>query len=166
MEYKIGDEVLLKGTVDRLLEDGYVIVNLFGADDESYKICPKKSTLVKDSNTEEETWELVKRIAALKSEDVKEIFGYYYTCTNIIRIFSYEEIKERIEVWDKKRNIRVGDEVIPKKDHYRYGERGIVVVCYCDGRVGVSYCGNDFAWYDKDSLEKTGRHIDFDKCLK
>lgn len=167
MEFKVGDEVLVKGIVSDIYEDGDIIVSLIGADGNKYtkQICPDKSILVKDM-TAEEAWELVNFITTLKVEDKRKIFGYYCSCEDIINTFSYEEAKEKIKEWEKSNKFDAGDEVIPKDGNYRNGECGIVVVCSPDESIGVIHRGNDFTWYKKDSLKKTGRHIDFNECMK
>ena len=85
---------------------------------------------------------------------------------DIVREYSVQEVKTKIEAWEAGNEIKVGDEV--KFDDTANDLRRLMYVTskyndndYCGiCRNGDTYCVH------KSSLKKTGRHIDIEGLLK
>ena len=165
MKYKVGDEVLVKAKI----VSGKIIANTKNcyrvSIGSSYFDISEDSIIPIPDMTAEEAWDVARKIETMRSDTLLEIFGIkniYYVMHDI----SPQQAKAKIEAWEQEKNIRVGDEVISKKETYRSEERGLVVCINSVSQIGVNYPGNEFVWYGKDAIKKTGRHIDFDKILE
>lgn len=166
MKYEVGDEVLVRARIIRSYADGKYIIEI--NEDGYYKTFDHKGNDIfpYPSMTAEEAWEISKKLFSdYSNSELDEIFGKGWSYPKLMEM-TPQQAKERIEAWEEKNEIKVGDEVIPKKDHYRSGERGLVVFIGSRGKIGVIHTGNDFTWYEKESIEKTGRHIDIGGLLE
>ena len=158
MKYRIGDEVLVKAKIESLFNE-----NLYFAKCSVSSFCVTEEDM-ESPMTAEEAWEIVRKIIYDVSDDgmtLEELRGVFGTSNyqEILRSYSPQQAKSEIEAWEESKEFKVGDEVVPKEDHYRCGERGIVVCINSVSQIGVNYQGNDFTWYEKDAIQKTGRHI-------
>ena len=168
MEYKVGDEILIKAVITGSREDESKL--LVRTTRNSFLV-EKKDVIPAPDMTAEEAWKLAKMICldrtetGFKETELAEIFGDNLTY-HIMYENSPQQAKAKIEAWEQEKKIKVGDEVISKKETYRSGERGLVVCINSVSQIGVNYPGNEFVWYKKDAIKKTGRHIDFDKILE
>ena len=171
MEYKVGDEILIKAVITGSREDESKL--LVRTTRNSFLV-EKKDVIPAPDMTAEEAWEIVKRLFLNKCDGIenafsdKELEEIFRTrdLAEIVNNNTPKQAKAKIEAWEQEKNIRVGDEVISKKETYRSGERGLVVCINSVSQIGVNYPGNEFVWYKKDAIKKTGRHIDFDKILE
>ena len=171
MEYKVGDEILIKEVITGSREDESKL--LVRTTRNSFLV-EKNDVIPAPDMSAEEAWEIVKRLFlnkcdgienAFSDKELEEIFGTR-DLAEIVNNNTPKQAKAKIEAWEQEKNIRVGDEVISKKETYRSEERGLVVCINSVSQIGVNYPGNEFVWYGKDAIKKTGRHIDFDKILE
>lgn len=171
MEYKVGDEILKKAVITGSREDESKL--LVRTTRNSFLV-EKNDVIPAPDMSAEEAWEIVKRLFlnkcdgienAFSDKELEEIFGTR-DLAEIVNNNTPKQAKAKIEAWEQEKKIRVGDEVISKKETYRSGERGLVVCINSVSQIGVNYPGNEFVWYGKDAIKKTGRHIDFDKILE
>lgn len=167
MKYKVGDEVLVKV---QIVKDGLFGYGLKTPD--SILFTAKKDGVIPIPDmTAEEAWEIVRKIiyevsdGGMTLDELRSVYGTS-DYQEILSHYSPQQAKDKIEAWEAEKEIKVGDEVIPKYGHYRNGERGLVVCINDRGKIGVNHPGNDFSWYEKESTKKTGRHIDIDGLLK
>ena len=167
MKYKVGDEVLVKV---RIVED-----SVFGYGLETHDnilFTEKKDEVIPvPEMTAEEAWEIAKKIllypvhGGFNATECEEIFGR----TEHLWELTPKEAKAKIDAWKAKEEIKVGDEVVPKKtpnvDEYKF----IVTRIYKDdGEIdGVSlFDGGVFSGRKIENYQKTGRHIDIEGLLK
>lgn len=171
MEYKVGDEILIKAVITGSREDESKL--LVRTTRNSFLV-EKNDVIPAPDMSAEEAWEIVKRLFlnkcdgienAFSDKELEEIFGTR-DLAEIVNNNTPKQAKAKIEAWEQEKKIKVGDEVISKKETYRSGERGLVVCINSVSQIGVNYPGNEFVWYGKDAIKKTGRHIDFDKILE
>ena len=104
---------------------------------------------------------LAKELTNMKYTDRTEMFGFC-TVADIVSHFSYEEINEKLDVWRKRKDIRVRDEVYSKAQKVSFvitkistpsgSEDAIVSGLKKDGTAvkGLLLC----------NLRKTGLHVD------
>ena len=163
MGYKVGDEVLVKA---RIIEDCIGICGL--KTQEGIVFNAKKENLLPIPDmTAEEAWEIARKIVLLEDEggipskDMVHMFGIKFT-RDIVREYSVQEVKAKIDAWEAENEIKVGDEVDI------CGDKGIVTSFGTDGdRIHVLYLDGIVTSYRKDKcIKKTGRHIDIDGILK
>lgn len=162
MKYEIGDEVLVKCKVIGDLKNGrYKVTNssnskigcetvrsLFPLFEEVYPV--KKEP----DMTEEESWELARRIEGMRSDALLEIFdmGSIYC---ILQYYSPQQAKDKIKEREAKNEIKVGDVVTI------FDEDGIVTRVDAEtGFFNVLKESGCTGSYKKIEIEKTGRHID------
>lgn len=179
MNYKAGDEVLVKVRIHYIVNQEtdmpYEVKERNNVEIKPRTIWIREEDIQSDPPmSAEEAWEIAKRlflsecdgiINAFSDKELKYIFGTR-DLAEIVNGNTPQQAKSKIEAWEQEKNIRVGDEVISKKETYRSGERGLVVCINSVSQIGVNYPGNEFVWYGKDAIKKTGRHIDFDKILE
>lgn len=124
---------------------------------------------VKETMTAEEAWEIAKQILfdeGISTTELEEIFGTrnHYA---VIRDYTPQEAKEKIDDWKKsKEEVEVGD-VLKKKSNgdkcivIKFNENRTFFVMFEDGSAGI---------YDEKRIQtdfkKTGKHIDIEAVLK
>lgn len=166
MEYKVGDEVLVKVRIveDSVFGYGLKTHNNILFTEEKDEVIP-----VPDMSAEE-AWEIAKRICTsdydgcdnvFSRNDLNEIFGNP-DYSKIMNSFTSQEAKDKIEAWESEKEIKVGDEVDI------CGDKGIVTSFGTDGdMIHVIYLDGIVNSYRKDKdIKKTGRHIDVEKLLQ
>lgn len=116
-KFKVGDEVLLKGTVIEIDYDFGILVDtslgrisalredlfLFREDDKTYE------------QGLEEGWELAEKVISMSHEERDNILGTNldnHSIDCIMDSFTAAKVKEKFEQYDRLHNIRVGDKVI------------------------------------------------------
>lgn len=163
--YKVGDEVLVKGSIAEIENDEYDACPVAVGFDKGRSEWFGEEELIPVGKTYEQgladAWELAKKIEnRLGSTILEPIFGSS-SISVILDNFTAEEALAKIEAYERKQEIKVGDEVktILGKTN------GIVTrvyseCCYVVWADGV--CGE----YQKSHLEKTGKHIDIESLLK
>ena len=161
--YKVGDKVLVKATVEKVTDD-YVRIYAEGYGERSFGL---DNAPVEHKTYEQglaDAWEFAKRFAYgdLSSPNKRrDIFGNTGLLACMNPKDGVEEVIFTIEAYEKKKEIKVGDEV-----KVICGETNGIVTrmdfegCYVIWADGV--CGT----YQKSRLEKTGKHIDIESLLK
>lgn len=155
MEYKVGDEVLVKAKIITGTR------RCFGVDIEDNRFDVSEDNIIPVPDmTAEEAWDLARKIEAMRSDVLLEIFCMD-SCYCILQDFTPQEAKAKIEAWEAEKEIKVGDVV----DHN--GEIGIVTNTDDEeGFYNVLYSNGSTSAHDCRNLKKTGRHIDITGLLE
>ena len=166
MKYKVGDEVLVKARIINGTR------RYFGVEieDNRFDVCEDDIVPVPET-TADEAWEIAKKIllypdhGGFNATELEEIFGR----TEHLWELTPQEAKAKIEAWEAEKEIKVGDEVAPKRDPN--SNECKFVVTKKDDKDGIisgfSVFGGDvFSGRDIKLYQKTGRHIDIDGVLK
>ena len=159
-KYKIGDEVLVRAKIIAGSR------RKFGVDIEGnrFDVCEENIVAV-PGMTAEEAWEIAKKIllypdhGGFNATELEEIFGR----TEHLLELTPQEAKAKIEAWEAVKEIKVGDEVVPKSDPNNNEYKFVVTIKDDeDGTIsGFSVFGGDvFYGRDIERYQKTGRHID------
>lgn len=164
MEYKIGDEVLVKA---RIVGSRNGVSRLLVQSQQDKFFVENNNVIPAPDMTAEEAWKLAKMICldrtetGFKETELAEIFGDNLTY-HIMYENSPQQAKAKIEAWKAKKEIKVGDEVVV------CGDKGIVTSFGTDGdALHVLYFDGIVNSYRRDKdVKKTGRHIDIDGVLK
>lgn len=162
MNYKVGDEVLVKARIIRSYGDGKYITEI--NEDGYYKTFDYKENDIfpYPSMTAEEAWEIAKKLFADYSNvELDEIFGKGWSFPKLMEL-TPQEAKAKIEAWEVKKYINVGDVI----SNPNFG-KGVVFGISDDGKYAIlteNACSTH-GW-DRSALKKTGRHIDIDGLLK
>lgn len=175
MKYKVGDEVLVKVRIHRIVNQKtdlpYEVKEINNGKIEPRTIWIREEDIQSDSQmTAEEVWELARRIVGcgengLEETKRREIFSRddaFY----VFNLFSAKEAKAKIEAWEAEKEIKVGDEVRHKRytgDEYKFfvTDKDRFEISGFSGLNGSVFSCRDIRLY-----EKTGRHIDIDGLLK
>ena len=164
MKYKVGDEVLVKAKIINGTR------RYFGVEieDNRFDVCEDDIVPVPDM-TAEEAWEIAKKLFAdYSNAELDEIFGRGWSFPKLIEL-TPQQAKAKIEAWKAEEEIKVGDEVVPKKTPNVDDHKFIVTRIYKDdGEIdGVSlFDGGVFSGRKIENYQKTGRHIDIEGLLK
>ena len=115
-----------------------------------------------------DAWELVKKLWYLENQKCKEVFGYEFSI-DIIEHFTPQEALAKLKAYEETQ-IKVGDIVFcfadcdenwrENKEHY-----GVLLEIVNDIYTVLMKNG-DVSEFSKNSLEKTGKHIDIQSILK
>lgn len=175
MKYKVGDEVLVKAKIIGCSENGIydVMANRATILETSLidKIHIREDDIVPVPDmTAEEAWKILSKIllypanGGYSAKELEEIFG----TTEHLWELTPQEAKAKIEAWEAAKEIKVGDEVVPK--HYPNNDDYKFFVTYIDKNNnwinGVSaFSGYVFSRKDITIYQKTGRHIDIESLL-
>lgn len=174
MKYKVGDEVLVRVKIIGCSENGVydVMANRATILETSLidKIHIREDDIVQDQDmTAEEAWEIAKKLFTEYSDtELDEIFGKEWSFQKLMKL-TPRETKDKIEDWKAKKEIKVGDEVVPKSDpdndEYKF------FVTYINKERGKisgfsGFDGGTFHERETERYQKTGRHIDIDGLLK
>lgn len=169
MKYKVGDEVLVKAKIIEVSSTG-----IFRVDSNGARYYLQENDIVAEM-TAEEAWELARRIVlnedegGIKSSDLLNAFGTNYWHEIMKNNNSPQEVKARIEAWEAKKEIKVGDEVAlksaPYNDNYKFF---VTCIDKKDGEISgwSGFGGGVFYGRDIKQYQKTGRHIDIEGLLK
>lgn len=161
--YKVGDVVLVNGTVENV-EDYGAVVYVCGMGKAFFnkkELIPADKTYTKGLA---DAWELAKKIVLSEKEggfsykQLGEIFGVG-DCRFPMNTFTAEEALAKIEAYEKEMEIKVGDVVLDD------GDKGIVTrsthncvyILWFDGSSGT---------YEPSELKKTDLHIDIESLLR
>ena len=163
MGYKVGDEVLVKA---RIIEDCIGICGLKTQEGIVFN-AKKENLLPVPDMTAEEAWEIARKIVLLENEggipakDMVHMFGVKFP-RDIVREYSVQEVKAKIEEWKAEKEIKVGDIVMNE------GLKCVVTRVVQDRIYTVSKIGTTPTYCEEQNkkLKKTGRHIDIDGLLK
>ena len=159
MEYKVGDEVLVKARITSVFSTAYT------ADCSCGNFYLKNEDILQEPQMNaEEAWEIAKKIllypahGGFNATELEEIFGR----TEHLWELTPQEAKAKIEAWEASKEIKVGDVVNV------CGDIGVVTSFGTDGdSIHVIYSDGIVNSYRKDKdIKKTGSHIDIDWFLK
>lgn len=179
MKYKVGDEVLVKVRIHHIVNQKtdlpYEVKAINNGKIEPRTIWIREEDIQSDSPmTAEEAWEIAGRIilpercGGLSSKEIRHIFGDV-DVEDIIKDFSPQQAKAKIEAWEAEKEIKVGDEVVVKSDPYNDDCKFFVThMNYRENEIsGVSgFDGGVFYGRKTNQYQKTGRHIDINGILK
>ena len=112
-----------------------------------------------------DAWELVEKIYDMKCDSIEEIFGVNGGFYEVVRSFTFEDCRDKIEAYEKEKEIKVGD-VVRYGIGEDIGKYAIVMriegnefyTMYADGSCGRETHTEDF--------KKTGKHIDIESLLR
>lgn len=161
MEYKIGDDVLVKAKVITGARKYFGVE----VEDNRFDVCEDNVVPVPDM-TAEEAWKLAIKLRYMDFEDKIELFNLDPSSSReawleIMENMSPESVRDKIEAWKAEKEIKVGDVVDI------CGDKGIVTSFGTDGdMIHVLYLDGIVNSYRKGKdIKKTGRHIDIDGLL-
>lgn len=172
MGYKVGDEVLVKAVINDIgvgevspYEVKAVDNTMCGSSTRVIYVREEDVLPVSDM-TAEEAWDIARKIVLPEDEggipvkDMVHIFGVKFP-RDIVREYSVQEVKTKIEALEAEKEIKVGDIVMNE------GLKCVVTRVsqdrvYTISKIGTTpvYCGEHIK-----KLKKTGRHIDIDELL-
>lgn len=166
--FKVGDEVLVKGSIVEIENDEYDACPVaVGFDKGRTEWYAEEELIPADKTYEsglEDAWELAKKISNMKLDVAVEVFD----CTKLFDVidkFNPQEALAKIEAYEKEKEIKVGDEVVRDGDE----EKTVFIV--------TRICGSFISGFDKDGkthsyifpnrfIQKTGKHIDIESLLR
>ena len=156
MEYKIGDEVLVKAKLAGCTSSARIMLKV----DRTELFANEEDVIPVPDMTAEEAWEIAKNLFADYSNiELDEIFGKEWSFLKLMEL-TPQEAKAKIEAWESEKKIKVGDVV----DHN--GEIGIVTNTDDEeGFYNVLYSNGSTSAHDCRNLKKVGRHIDITGLL-
>lgn len=162
--FKVGDEVSVKGEITKVCESGVVVkAHYFG---EAYN---DKSNMDLIGKTYEQgladAWELAKKIYDMKCDAIEEIFGVKGGFYEVVRNFTFEDCRDKIEAYEKEKEIKVGDEVVHGEGSF---QTKFTVTFFESNKVeGFDKNGNTHSFcYPNPYIKKTGKHIEIEGILK
>lgn len=162
-EYKAGDRVLLKAKLSEINSYGVYILK---TDRMNYLFAKEEDFIPVPDMTAEEAWDIAKKLFAdYSNAELDEIFGKGWSYPKLMEL-TPQEAKAKIEAWEAKKEINVGDEVrLKNRDGNEYK---FFVTHKKAGEIsGFSGFGGDvFYCRDIEFYEKTGRHIDIEGLMK
>lgn len=171
MKYKVGDEVLVKVRIHHIVNQKtdlpYEVKAINNGKIEPRTIWIREEDIQSDSPmTAEEAWEIAGRIilpercGGLSSKEIRHIFGDV-DVEDIIKDFSPQQAKAKIEAWEAEKEIKVGDVV--KVGCYT----GLVTSDdHMDDSYDILFSDGGTSKINIKDLKKTGRHIDIEIVLK
>lgn len=161
MKYKVGDKFLQEIEVARIVENDQCPYKML-PDGGGWSEMALDDLRRPDDMTAEEAWETAKKIllypqhGGFNAAELEEIFGR----TEHLWEFSPQEAKAKIEDWEAKREIKVGDIVKTEDD-----EKAIVLDVKPNTFDVWTEGGCAEEWY-RSKVTKTGRHIDIQGLLE
>ena len=169
MKFKPGDEVLVKAEITDIHEctdKPYFVMPNFDSVDwvSEDKIIPMGKTYTQGLA---DAWELVRKLGEIEQDEREKMFSYR-SVKAIIEDCTIEEVKDRIEAYEKKKEIKVGD-VLESKDEKR---RFLVVTeedddsIYEFGVIDLKTMTLDRICNYPKGFIKTGKHIDIESLLR
>ena len=164
MKYKVGDEVLVKGSIVKIECEEYdacpVAVGFDKGRSEWYaeeELIPVDKTYTKGLA---DAWELAKKVFEMSYKDRADIFD----STNYSAILGHmtaEETLAKIEAYEKEKEIKVGD-VVSISD----GTKSVVIDQNEDDAFLVLTENGCVECYKAKYLRKTGKHIDIESLIR
>lgn len=162
MNYKVGDEVLVKAKIAGCASSERCMIKV----DRTELFVNGEDVFPVPDMTDDEAWEIAKKLFADYSNvELDEIFGKGWSFPKLMELTPHEA-KAKIEAWEAEKEIKVGDEVRLKRDP---GDEYKFFITNKDGFEisGFSgFKGSVFSRRDIRLYEKTGRHIDIEGILK
>lgn len=120
-------------------------------------------SLEKVDMTPEEAWEVARKIlpiqGGLSSDELEEIFGSS-DAVEIIKKFDQREAKVKIEVWEKSKEIKIGDIV-----EYKEGTRAVVLDLEFEETATVYTENGCVEEPGRKTLKRTGKNVDIQNLI-
>lgn len=172
MKYKVGDEVLVKATINDIRvgeKKPYAVKsvdNKFCGDTARVIYIREEDVFPVPDMTDDEAWEIAKKLFADYSNvELDEIFGKGWSFPKLMEL-TPQQAKAKIGAWEAEKEIKVGDEV-----EFDDTANNLHRAMYVTSKIGENdYCGicknGDTYCVHKSALKKTGRHIDIERILK
>lgn len=170
MSYKVGDKVLVEGEVVEIDNSQMVNTRIAFKDDTdewfSEKLLFDASKTYEDGLND--AWGLARKLLLVQDDggyaisEIRNIFGTSNEC-KILRELSVQEAFEKLEAYEKGKQIKIGDVV--KHIHAEKQYEFAVTALNGMGVQGIGSDGNIFMVSQKE-VEKTGRHIDISSLLE
>ena len=169
MEYKIGDEVLVKA---RIIGSRNGVSRLLVQSQQDKFFVENNNVIPAQDMTAEEAWEIAKKLKQMNKDELLEAFR-----TNVeyivLRDFTPQQAKAKIEAWEQEKKIRVGDVVtITNNDptsitNGKTVHTGVITSAHSDNYYDL-ILGDGLAWsyVAGEKLKKTGRRIDITGLLE
>ena len=171
MKYKVGDEVLVKGSIVKIECEEYdacpVAVGFDKGRSEWYaeeELIPAGKTYTQGLA---DAWELAKKIVLDKDRggfscsELESIFDTVYP-SDILEELSCKEVLAKIEAYEKEKEIKVGDVV--KNVHN--GMEYIVLDTESGRSINTKFTAFDSLNIGSSAWKKTGKHIDIELLLR
>ena len=156
--YKVGDEVLVKATVEKVADD-YVRIYAEGFGERNFSL--EYAPIEQKTYTQglADAWELAKRLYAFEPDEREKMLGYQ-SMKAILEDLTPEYVMDKIEAYEKGKEIKVGNEVRCGNVYgvVTYSKNGYASVMWKDGSIGDECECKD--------LTKTGTHIDIESLLR
>lgn len=175
MNYKVGDEVLVKAVINDICVGEVLPYEVKAADNpgcgSSVRVIyvREEDVLPAPDMTAEESWEIAKKLFAdYSNAELDDIFGKGWSFPQLMEMTPHEA-KSKIKAWEAEKEIKVGDEVALKDNPYKDDSKFFVTkLDKKENRIsGVSgFDGGVFWGRNIMKYQKTGRHIDIDGILK
>lgn len=161
--YKVGDEVWVKGKIVAVEGISTKFYNIEVLDSLHNTVCVS-TNCVTDKTYEmglNDAWTLLKKIYDMNCDAIEEIFGVKGGFYEVIRNFTYEDCREKIESYEKEKSVRVGDVVECN------GFKGVVLHIFHSGSLNIVYeNGIIETLASVQECKKTGKHIEIESLLK
>ena len=163
--FKVGDEVVLPLIIEKSCSEEIVgaksedgVVHIYKIEEAKRLLKPRESKTYESGLSD--AWELAKKIYDMKCDAIEEIFGVKGGFYEVIRNFTFEDCRDRIEAYEREKEIKVGDVVTN-------GKYICVVTNKIDENNSVILYGDGcFGKIENKFLEKTGKHIDIEGLLR
>lgn len=165
MNYKVGDEVLVKARMAGCTSSERCMLKV----DRTELFVNEEDVIPIPGMTAEESWEIAKKLFAdYSNAELDDIFGKGWSFPKLMEL-TPQQAKAKIEAWEAEKEIKVGDEVALKDNPYKDDSKFFVTkLDKKENRIsGVSgFDGGVFWGRNIMKYQKTGRHIDIDGILK
>lgn len=159
--YKAGDKVSVKATVESVMDD-CVRIYAEGYGERSFNL---EYAPIEQKTYEQglaDAWELAKKIYDMKCDAIEEIFGVESGFYEVIRNFTYEDCRDKIEAYEFMQRIQEGDVVEASN-----GLKGVVVKILPGGGLNIIHENGLFSADCPDvKYKKTGKHLEIAELLR
>lgn len=165
MGYKVNDEVLIKARIkDMSYVDMVYVCELVTNPDVCIRFKIPTECIVTEKTYEtglNDAWNLLKKVYDMKCDAIEEIFGVECGFYDVIRNFTFEDCRDKIEAYEKEKSVCVGDVV--------EDEEGTKALVIDKGTENIYFVFTENGcveeWHKRD-LKKTGKKISIESLLK
>ena len=179
MNYKVGDEVLVKAVINDICVGDVHPYEVRAVDNSNCGSSARviyvreEDVLPVPDMTVEETWELARRIVGccehgLEETKRREIFSRD-DAFDVFNLFTEHEAKARIEAWEAEKEIKVGDVVRVTLGKLDEGETDTALITWVHENNWYDLImknGLGWTYVNGERIKKTCRHIDIEGLLK
>jgi hypothetical protein len=162
--FKVGDEVLVKGSIVEIENDEYDACPVAVGFDKGRSEWFAEEELIPADKTYTQgladAWELVRKLGEIEQDEREKMFSYR-SVKAIIEDCTIEEVMDRIKAYEKEKEIEVGDVV--------EGEEGTKALVIDEATENTCFIFTENGcveeWYKK-HLKKTGKKISIGDLLR